>query len=236
MWRAISWATVSREPIPASAEHSSGLPREPRPSTSGSIETHQTVANAVNNGSNVPLTVVGVTTSKTGSAVRWVFHSENSTWTFDHLEALIGANCGWTQLTEALDVNDDGWIVGYSVQGAPPIGYDRGFLLVPLGTCPWDVDGSGDVGSADLSEVVLNWGDCPVPATQLCLADVDGDCTVGAADIAAVITHWGNCPGTSESATNLPTLAEIVKICGDNTDALAAAIEALSAMQNGGGD
>ncbi len=28
-------------------------------------------------------------------------------------------------------------------------------------TCPWDIDGSGDVGITDLLALLANWGPCP---------------------------------------------------------------------------
>ncbi|MEE8156188.1 MAG: FG-GAP repeat protein, partial [Phycisphaerales bacterium] len=41
--------------------------------------------------------------------------------------------------------------------------------------CPWDLDGSGSVGAADLLDLLFNWGPCPG-----CAADFNGDDIVGA--------------------------------------------------------
>ncbi len=55
--------------------------------------------------------------------------------------------------------------------------------------CPWDLDGSGSVGAADLLDLLFNWGPCPG-----CAADFDGDDIVGASDLLAMLFNWGPCP------------------------------------------
>ncbi len=57
------------------------------------------------------------------------------------------------------------------------------------GGCPWDLDGSGSVGAADLLDLLFNWGPCPG-----CAADFDGDDIVGASDLLAMLFNWGPCP------------------------------------------
>ena len=52
-----------------------------------------------------------------------------------------------------------------------------------------DVNGDGVVDVADLFEVIVAWGDCPVP----CAADVVPDGVVDVQDLVAVITAWGGC-------------------------------------------
>ncbi|MEE8154108.1 MAG: hypothetical protein V3T53_04000, partial [Phycisphaerales bacterium] len=54
--------------------------------------------------------------------------------------------------------------------------------------CPWDLDGSGSVGAADLLDLLFNWGPCPG-----CAADFDGDDIVGASDLLAMLFNWGPC-------------------------------------------
>lgn len=54
--------------------------------------------------------------------------------------------------------------------------------------CPADFDGSGNVGAADLAELLGSWGPCPG-----CPADFDGDGQVGAADLAILLGAWGSC-------------------------------------------
>ncbi|MEE8154221.1 MAG: FG-GAP repeat protein [Phycisphaerales bacterium] len=57
------------------------------------------------------------------------------------------------------------------------------------GKCPWDIDGSGSVGSADLLALLVSWGPC-----KDCPADFDGSGSVGAADLLALLANWGPCP------------------------------------------
>ncbi len=54
-------------------------------------------------------------------------------------------------------------------------------------SCPWDLDGSGDVGASDLATLIGFWGQTGVPA------DFDGG-GVGASDLAELIGRWGPCP------------------------------------------
>ena len=54
--------------------------------------------------------------------------------------------------------------------------------------CPWDLDGSGNVGAADLLELLFNWGPC-----RGCAADFDGDDIVGASDLLVMLFNWGPC-------------------------------------------
>ncbi len=53
--------------------------------------------------------------------------------------------------------------------------------------CPWDLDGDGAVGSADLAELVGFWGQTGVPADFF-------DDGVGADDLAELVGRWGPCP------------------------------------------
>jgi hypothetical protein len=49
--------------------------------------------------------------------------------------------------------------------------------------------GNGEVGIADLLEVLGAWGDCPG-----CDEDIDGDGVVGLGDLLRVLAAWGPCP------------------------------------------
>ncbi len=62
----------------------------------------------------------------------------------------------------------------YEFQGAPP--------------CPWDLDGSGDVGITDLLELLAAWGTDPGGPP-----DFDGDGTVGITDLLELLANWGPC-------------------------------------------
>ena len=54
------------------------------------------------------------------------------------------------------------------------------------GMCPWDLDGSGSVGTNDLLELFAQWGtDGP--------ADFDEDGFVGKSDLTMLIANWGPC-------------------------------------------
>ena len=68
-------------------------------------------------------------------------------------------------------------------------GFWAGVGEAPGMPCPWDLDGSGNVGAADLLDLLFNWGPCPG-----CAADFDGDDIVGASDLLAMLFNWGPCP------------------------------------------
>ena len=55
--------------------------------------------------------------------------------------------------------------------------------------CSTDLDDSGDVGAADLAELLGAWG--PNPGHP---ADLDGGGDVAAFDLAILLGHWGPCP------------------------------------------
>ncbi|MHC4141055.1 MAG: hypothetical protein ACYSUF_03945 [Planctomycetota bacterium] len=55
------------------------------------------------------------------------------------------------------------------------------------GPCPWDLDGSGDVGVTDFLEMLAVWGAVGVPA------DFDGG-GVGVTDFLILLGNWGSCP------------------------------------------
>jgi YVTN family beta-propeller protein len=55
---------------------------------------------------------------------------------------------------------------------------------------PGDVDGDGDVDTADLLLLLAAWGDCPDPPEE-CPADFDGDGDVDTADLLILLANWG---------------------------------------------
>ncbi|MHC5113174.1 MAG: M28 family metallopeptidase [Planctomycetota bacterium] len=65
---------------------------------------------------------------------------------------------------------------------------DSAVRLVPA--CPPDLDGSGDVGFADILEIIGAWGTCG----DVCPADLDGSGDVGFGDVLEVVGAWGPCP------------------------------------------
>ncbi len=79
-------------------------------------------------------------------------------------------------------------MVGWALAGAG--GFASTFLVDNITEpCPWDIDGSGIVGAADLLALLFDWGPC-----KGCAADFDGDGIVGASDLLALLFNWGPCP------------------------------------------
>ncbi len=58
--------------------------------------------------------------------------------------------------------------------------------------CPWDLDGSGDVGVKDLLFLLGTWGTCPPKGD--CPADFDDSGDVGVKDLLFLLGAWGPCP------------------------------------------
>ena len=54
--------------------------------------------------------------------------------------------------------------------------------------CPADLDGGGDVGFADLLQLIGAWGPCAG-----CPEDLNGSGDVGFADLLVLIGAWGPC-------------------------------------------
>ncbi|MHC4427164.1 MAG: FG-GAP repeat domain-containing protein [Planctomycetota bacterium] len=54
--------------------------------------------------------------------------------------------------------------------------------------CPWDLDGSGSVGTSDLLDLLAQWGTNPGGPP-----DFDGDGNVGTSDLLALLGNWGPC-------------------------------------------
>ncbi|MFO0829069.1 MAG: hypothetical protein U0572_13100 [Phycisphaerales bacterium] len=56
------------------------------------------------------------------------------------------------------------------------------------GWCAEDLDADGEVGSADLAELLGAWGACS--GCAFCFADLDGDQQVGSSDLAILLGAW----------------------------------------------
>ena len=94
---------------------------------------------------------------------------------------------GWT-LMFANNMTRDGSVI--TGTGVGPTGVRAWIARVDEGpACPADIDGSGDVGFADLLELLTNWGPCVG-----CPQDLDGNDDVGFSDLLIVLTSWGPCP------------------------------------------
>jgi hypothetical protein len=74
-----------------------------------------------------------------------------------------------------------------SVVEAGVDGVDLGVLSCEPDPCPWDLDGSGDVGVTDFLEMLAVWGQAGVPA------DFDGG-GVSVTDFLILLGNWGPCP------------------------------------------
>jgi spore coat protein A len=67
--------------------------------------------------------------------------------------------------------------------------------------CAEDTDRNGTVDVADLVELILDWGACPEPCSELgevndpdtCPTDINRDCSVDVVDLTALILAWGPC-------------------------------------------
>jgi hypothetical protein len=55
-------------------------------------------------------------------------------------------------------------------------------------TCDADLNGDGQVGTADLLELLSQWGPC-----EDCSGDLDDDGVVGTADLLSLLADWGPC-------------------------------------------
>jgi hypothetical protein len=76
---------------------------------------------------------------------------------------------------------------GVSFVEAGVDGVELEIISCEPGPCPWDLDGSGDVGVTDFLEMLAVWGEMGVPA------DFDGG-GVGVTDFLILLGNWGPCP------------------------------------------
>jgi hypothetical protein len=81
-------------------------------------------------------------------------------------------------------LTSDGQSIEYSTDATQPIG--DGVPLVQLASprLTGDLDGDGSVGSGDLAQLMLSFGEEYPPH------DLDGDGTVGGSDLAFILRHW----------------------------------------------
>lgn len=64
-----------------------------------------------------------------------------------------------------------------------------GTIAIDALTCPWDLDGDGEVGITDFLELLAEWGAAPIGPP-----DFDGDGVVGITDFLQLLGNWGPCP------------------------------------------
>jgi hypothetical protein len=78
----------------------------------------------------------------------------------------------------------DGQSIEYSLDATQPIGDGVPLVQLVSPRLAGDVDGDGVVGSGDLAQLMLSFGEEYPPH------DFDGDGTVGGSDIAFLLRHW----------------------------------------------
>ena len=69
------------------------------------------------------------------------------------------------------------------------------------GDCLPDLDGSGDVATPDLVNMLGQWGPCPIK--NQCIGDINNDGVVDMLDMVFVLDCWGPCPCNPPGATEL---------------------------------
>ncbi|MHC4427529.1 MAG: hypothetical protein ACYS0D_02880 [Planctomycetota bacterium] len=106
-------------------------------------------------------------------------------------------NWGWSA-TSGITLHEA--VMGYPLIGVPywtntsselGTAYDMSFQLVGTAVaepCPWDLDGSGSVGTSDLLDLLSQWGTFPGGPP-----DFDGR-GVGTSDLLDLLANWGPCP------------------------------------------
>lgn len=170
----------------------------------------ETVAEAI----NINQQVVGFNDT-TDRAVLWVPDGGGG-WMYRELNDLISPTCNW-DLRVARDINDaDGSIVGWGFHD----GARRAFLLTPIETCLWDLNGDGEVDILDLLALLAAWGPCD--PGDICTADFDCSGDVGILDLLALLGAWGDCPPSFGTVEPPQTVQDCIdKFCCDESRILA---------------
>jgi hypothetical protein len=126
-------------------------------------------------------------------AVLWtgIWTGSAYAWSYQYLDEAV--SLVWNGIIiDALDVTDDGWIVGKATAAN---GGTVGVVLRPVVNslfCPGDVDRSGTVDAADLTLLLAAWGSSSTPSY---LADINVDDAINASDLTLLLAAWGTqCP------------------------------------------
>ncbi len=115
-------------------------------------------------------------------------------------DAFIGRGNNTLSAFEPNDVSlsDDGWLyflaslrdeAGNDLNSNPAFGSPQAFMRVRVfepADCPADLDGDGQVGSADIAILLGAWGTAGP-------GDLDGSGVVGSGDVAILLGSWGPC-------------------------------------------
>lgn len=116
---------------------------------------------------------------------------------------------------------------GISVIGAPRDddgGSESGSMYIfdiSCLDCPWDLNGDGSVGAADLLSLLADWGTDPDEPPDF---DCNGD--VGTSDLLTLLSHWGDCGVPPVPIENVEDC--VTRFYPDDMDALIACIEAFA--------
>ncbi len=100
-------------------------------------------------------------------------------------------NPHWHDPDDVFEILDEDDFIYASKIVRSVVGYlvDHAGVDVFIAECPADLDGDGEVGAADLAELLGNWGSC-----KECSADLDGNGQVEPFDLALLLGAWGVCP------------------------------------------
>lgn len=146
------------------------------------------------------------------------------------LNASDGESNDW--FGRSVSISGDFVVIGapfVDAENPPPIQIGGFYVFDNFDTaeacdCPWDLDGNGSVGAADLLALLATWGDCPDPPAE-CPADFDESGDVGASDLLALLVNWGPCVEEGVPIRNAQDCID--KFYPDEIAALIACIEAI---------
>ena len=112
-------------------------------------------------------------------------------------------------LREALDINDDGWIVCWGDGDLTSLGFNpHCYLLSPAPDCPEDVTGDGQVNIDDTFAILAAWG--------LCGKDGGGG---EGHDLAIIFADWLDAGGAAALDKGLITWDDILLCLKNDSDA-----------------
>ena len=94
-------------------------------------------------------------------------------WNGAHITLRNISACGFPALTDSISVN--AWS-------------DGGGNTLTANCCPADLDSDGEIGGADISLVLLEFGDC-----LGCKSDLDGSGETNGGDLSALLLDYGSC-------------------------------------------
>ncbi|MHC4219429.1 MAG: FG-GAP repeat protein [Planctomycetota bacterium] len=131
-----------------------------------------------------------------GAAYFYQYQFDGNDWAWNLVAKLIASDSiGGDTFGRVVAVHGGTAFVGSPQHNNDGASYSYGGLDdgVPDGceedTCPWDLDGSGDVGVTDFLQMLAAWGANPGHP-----ADFDGSGEVAVNDFLTLLANWGPCP------------------------------------------